>query len=208
MNRRMARGACVGAVACLSVFAGAGPVLAHGKGAGNVHDQSAPVLGLVTAVSSTSLEIQMQNGSVSIPLAPTTRVTRMVSGSLADLAPGEIVGLHLIRGTTTVDSIRIALVEKPHAIPTGPHANHTTPGRRRPKVAWNSHVSGQVVAATDSTITLRVGHGQTTTYALAANVTVTKVMAGHLSDLAVGETVQVFREHPDGAAVAIVILNG
>jgi hypothetical protein len=61
---------------------------------------------------------------------------------------------------------------------------------------------------TSKTVTVRGDHGQTATYSLVGNVAVSKVLPGKLSDLAMGETVQVCTGRGNAtAAVSVTILS-
>jgi hypothetical protein len=63
------------------------------------------------------------------------------------------------------------------------------------------------VSASETSITVRYHNGQTVTYTLSANVSITKVMNGHLTDLAVGEDVQIFLARGASSAISVTIFN-
>jgi hypothetical protein len=58
----------------------------------------------------------------------------------------------------------------------------------------------------DNTFSVRDELGQTTTYMLSNTTTITKLVRGALSDLALGETVLIHR-NGTGTAILIEILN-
>jgi len=174
---------------------------------------------MVTLAGNGKLQISTNNGPVSVSLTATTHVVRVVSGSTADLHPNQIVSVHIVPGTTSVDTIRIlGMARAPGKSPGGPprhrdfnpqqdflqdevsgkHA-HGIPG------SAPNHADGQVVSATTTSITLRTRTGKTT-YSISGSVTVTKLITGSANDLAAGEMVQVVRGR-DGSALSIIIMS-
>lgn len=51
-------------------------------------------------------------------------------------------------------------------------------------------MGGQFVSVTGTTITIRDDHGHVSTYPLSATAPITKILAGSVSDLAIGEMVR------------------
>ena len=187
----------------LSLGAGGGSALAHGK-----LSHHAPLKGVITAISASSLQLQTQSGAVTVAITDGVQVTRLLTGSMADVAAGVYVDLRIAKGTTTVNAVRVSLVPRPvqgHR-PAGPHRTTT----KAPGHAHAAHPakpsSGQVMAVTPTSITVKDNEGQTATYTLAANVTVTKLVSGHVTDLQVGQAVEVGLGRA-GSARTIEILN-
>lgn len=176
------------------------------------------VRGLVTGVGGNTLHIQTATTGMTFTLTSTTRITRIVTGSTADLANGEIIEAQFATGTTTIKSIRIDAAHTNR--PTGPSTRHdgdhvgTGPrtgrgGSTSAKSGWHppTGVDGQLISMTSKTVTVRGDRG-TATYPLADNVVVTKVLPGKLSDLAMGETVQVCTGRGNAtAAMSVTILS-
>jgi hypothetical protein len=180
------------------------------------------VRGLVTGVGGNSLHIQTATTGMTFTLTGTTRITRIVTGSTADLANGEIIEAQFATGTTTIKSIRIDAAHTNR--PTGPSTRHDglhdgdhvgtgsrtgRSGSTSAKSGWHppTGVDGQLVSMTSKTVTVRGDRG-TATYPLTDNVVVTKVLPGKLSDLAMGETVQVCTGRGNAtAAVTVTILS-
>ena len=178
------------------------------------HQDSAvqkPLRGLITAVGSSTLQLQTATGTVSVPLVKgTTHVVRSVMGSTADVTTGKHVDLHVVKGTHTVDAIHIEQ-DKPatthpviHTLPksgdrSAPHrdANGVTP----------QPMSGQVISLNGGILTLRFGTGSTGSFTLGPNVHVNETLTGSLADLGVGETVQIFLVKSGSVARSIIITN-
>jgi len=202
MNRRTLVGATTGLSLLLTLAIGASPTFAQRQGHG--------VAGKITSVSSTSVTVQTQSGSVTEQLTSSTRVTKVTHGSLSDLAPGTFAQVTFASGTTTVAAIQIESkpVSSGHPTKTGSHPSHpagTTPrkGTRKPKNG--SFEGGQVVSAGNGKLTLRNRQGQTATYTLSPNVTVLKTVRGQLSDLAIGQTVRIAVRPGSTTAFAVTI---
>src|SRR5206468_5576282 len=106
MKKRMLGG--VGVAIVLAVAAGAIPAWAHGKT--QPQQQSK---GLVTGVGASALHVQTSNGSATFGFNGNTRVTRIVTGSMADLASGQIVEAQFVDGSTTIKAIRIEAAHAP-----------------------------------------------------------------------------------------------
>ena len=185
-----------------AAYAGFATVLAHGS------PPLKPVNGIVTSIGSGSMQLLTAGGSVSVSLNSSTRVTRLVAGSNADLVANARVEVHFAAGTTTVDSIRIeagrgaggsvrtsptkhSLRPTPRPVSTrtakrsatpGTHLHPPTPNRR-------NETDGQIVKVTATSISVRGDRGQSSTYNFGSNVSVTKVMPGKVSDIATGERV-------------------
>jgi hypothetical protein len=187
------------------------------------HAHAAPIKGVVKSVGPGSLQIQTQSGMVSVQFTGSTHVTKIVSGTTADLAPDARVTLQLAAGTTTVTAVQVepAFTKPASARPskTNPHAAGSRSSTKSPRKSTTSgttskhtwtgtrtHIDGQIVTSSGSTLSLRGRGGQTLTFALASNATITKATAGTTSDLAAGETVEVIAP-TGGAAVAITILS-
>lgn len=193
------------AVSCLFLALTA-PALAHGKPEG----YRVAVQGTVTAVSRGTLRVQSANGSVSVNLTSATRVFRMVDGTLADVPVNAWVDAHLVQGNT-VDFIQVDGTAKPKPLHLQSAGHRRGPSRGRPgphhsQEASPAHVSGQVVAITANTITVRDARGRDTTYSIGDSVIVTKIMGGTMADLSVGETVRVIRG-PNANALSVTILS-
>jgi hypothetical protein len=155
------------------------------------------------------LLVQTRTGSVAVTLTSSTHVIRRVSGSAVDLSRGEVVDLQLVRGQTSVTTVHIyapgaTLPAQSPTHPTHPpRLTRTThpPHAGRTPVARPEHGPAQIIALTDTTITVRYGDGRSATYTLAGNLTVVKDVVGQLTDLAVGQTVSV-RFKNGGSTVA------
>jgi len=187
---------------------------AAAKTAGH-HGHFAPLKGVVTAVSTNTLQLQTPSGAKSVGLTSATRIVRIVSGTSGDLIPNARVDLHLVKGTTTINAVQIDAVThtKVHTktMPAthtkkGTGAPHTAKGTARTARGDHAHSGGQISAVNGNNVTIRDREGQTKTYTLANNTTITKTMSGAASDLSVGETVQAF-VNSNNAAIAVTILN-
>lgn len=186
-----------------SLGAGGGRALAHGKSSHRV-----PLEGVITAISASNVQLQTQSGAVTVPITGNVQVIRLLTGSLADVAPGVFVDLEMAKGTTTVNAVRISQIAHPttRRKPIGSHRPPTrAPGHPHAIHAFKPR-SGQVVTLTSTSITVKDHEGQTATYTLAANVAVTKLMSGHVGDLQVGQAVEVTLGRT-GSAHTIEILN-
>jgi hypothetical protein len=221
MNRRI-RAALVGA----PLFAALGGVTlasAHGIGHG--------AGGTVTQVSASSITVKLKNGTtVTDTLTGTTRVFKNGTASVSDLTPGTLVNLTLsAAGSTTVTAVR---VEAAHTKTASSTTSTSTPrthtgtwtGTHTPKTGTkpatsgtkpattgttkthvNLHAGGSVVSATSSTVTVKNRAGQSVTYTLAGNAKLTKIVAGSLSDLKVGQTVSVATAKGSTTALSVFI---
>lgn len=177
--------------------------LAHGPG------------GKVTAVSATSITVQTAKGtSVTSALTSSTVVLKTVAGSTADLKAGAFAGVTLsAAGSTTVTAVYVATktaashgAVRAHIARAG-HGRQssgtttTTGGRTRGNAGTHpnpgahpnpgTHAGGQIVSFANSQLTLTSRRGQSITYTLAGNATITKTTTGSLSDIKVGQTVRV-----------------
>lgn len=171
------------------------------------------IKGLVTGVGGGSLHLQTPNGSATFGFTGDTHVTRIVTGSTADLAAGQTVDAQFAPGSTTIKWIRIELSHPAQRQDRGSRTSstwiaHTSrPGGRS---GWPGHppsgVDGQVVSVTATSVTLRA-HGQTQTYQLSNNVAVSKVLSARPGNLATGQTVLVCVNHGSTLAVWITILS-
>lgn len=203
MSRRTLVSATTGLSLLLTLALGASPTFAHGQGHG--------VAGKITSVSSTSVTVQTQSGSVTEQLTSSTRVMKVTRGSLSDLAPGTFAEVTFASGTTTVIAIHIE--SKPvwsgrptragSAHPAHPAGTSPRKGTRKPKNG--SFEGGQIVSAGNGKLTLRNRQGQTAPYTLSPNVTVLKTVRGQLSDLAVGQTVRIAVRPGGTTAFAVTI---
>lgn len=177
-----------------------------------------PVRGLVTAVSSTSLHVQTATGSVTVGLAASTTVTRRVAGSTADLSRGQQIDAQLTSpGGTVIKSIHIEL-PPPRTNSSKRAVGHLSRNRTRLVHLFSASgtsknsgpstgVSGQIVSLGSSTITIRSPHGNTASYQLASNLSVSKTMLGRAGDLAFGETVFAWVNRTSGVASTVTILS-
>ncbi len=221
MHRTSLKTMIAGIALPLTLALGVAPALAHGGPHGA---QYAPTRGTVLSFSNGSLQVQTQTGTVSVAVTSATHVTRQMSGTTNDLQPKVHVSAHLVKGTTTIDAIRI---DPAHAAQTththvagGKHSTSQTKpaGQTKPShstsTTWThktpgagSEVSGEVVSATTGSVTLLDRHSaKTVTYTLSNPATITKVVGGSQSDLAQGEMVEIIKGH-SGTTVAIIILN-
>ncbi len=199
----------------LTLMLGAAPALAHGGPHGT---QYAPVKGTVLSFTNGSLQVQTQTGTVSVAVTSASHVIRQMSGTTNDLQPKVQVSAHLVKGTTTIDAIRIDpahMAQSTHTHAAGSkhstsqtkpaHSTSTTWTHKTPGAA--TEVSGEVVSATSGSVTLLDRHSaKAVTYTLSNFTTITKVVTGSQSDLAQGEMVEVVKGH-SGTTVAIIILN-
>lgn len=196
----------------LSLALGAAPALAHGA-------QYAPTKGMVLSFAGGNLQVQTQIGTVSVAVTSATHVIREVSGTTNDLQPKVHVSAHLVKGTTTIDAIRIdpahtAQTTHTHVAGSNKHSTSQTKPSHSTSATWThqtpgaaTEVSGEVVSATSGSVTLLDRHSaRATTYTLSNPTTITKVVSGSQTDLAQGEMVEVVKGH-SGTALAIIILN-
>jgi hypothetical protein len=200
MNQRKLPAAIAGLSLLLATAMAASPALAHGQGHG--------ITGKITKVSSTSVTVQTQSGSITEQLTGSTVVMKETRGGLSDLAPRTFVRVTLTSGSNTVTAVYIESRSgsSGHPSKTGTPEPTGTSGTKSPsKPKTGSHRGGQVVSVANGRLTLRNGQGQTTTYTLSPNVTVTKTVHGQLSDLAVGETVRIHARPGSTTALAVTI---
>jgi len=200
----------------LSLALGAAPALAHGGPHGA---QYAPTKGMVLSFAGGNLQVQTQTGTVSVAVTSATHVVRQVSGTANDLQPKVHVSARLVKGTTTIDAIRIdpahtAQTTHTHFAGSNKHSTSQTKPSHSTSATWThqtpgaaTEVSGEVVSATSGSVTLLDRHSaRATTYTLSNPTTITKVVSGSQTDLGQGEMVEVVKGH-SGTAVAIIILN-
>jgi hypothetical protein len=190
----------------------------QGSGAG-VRIPQVVARGVVTGVTSDNLRIQTASGNVTAPWTSSTRVIRMVIGTSVDLAVSAHVTLHLVTGTSTVNAVQIDMTmprqskpPSPHPTPSGTYPPHRV-GTPKPDTATHHHphgpmnqIEGQVLKVSGGAITVRTRQGQTATYTLLRNATITKWMPGKFGDLAIGLEVRVVIVA--GKTASITILNG
>lgn len=236
MIRKRHMRALGGLVLAVGLVAGSGAALAHpgpkhGKPApqqtgtpghpGRGHGVN--VYGAVTGVGSGTLTVQTPKGTATVNFDSTTHVVKVVAATLADTNKSH-VSLHFTKGTTTVDAIRIQTTpnrpttttsgtptsghkgDKGHegdeptvtltGTPTAP-VNHPKPGVIH---------DGIVTGTTTSSITIQGRGGETATYNLATNVSISKLAAGTTSDLKVGQTISAHGP-ATGPARDIIILK-
>jgi hypothetical protein len=209
MRRYLLYGAFAGALVLLGLRATVMPALAHGRG----DREPRGVAGVVTSVDGQSLLVQTRTGSVAVTLTGSTHVIRRVSGSAADLSRGEVIDLQMSRGQSSVTTIHIyaAGTALPSRNPPRPlHAPRPThpPHPGRTLASRPEHGPAQIVALTDTTITVRYADGRSATYTLGGNLTVLKDMVGQLTDVAMGQTVSVrFKNGSSTVADLITILR-
>ena len=179
------------------------------------HGHFAPLKGVVTAVSTNTLQLQTPSGAKSVGLTSATRIVRIVSGTSGDLIPNARVDLHLVKGTTTINAVQIDAVTHTKVHTKTVHATHTKKGTGAPHTAKgtartargdHAHAGGQISAVNGNNVMIRDREGQTKTYTLANNTNITKMMSGAVSDLSVGETVQA-SVNSNNAAMTVTILN-
>lgn len=201
----------MGAAILLTVAVGGIPAWAH--------DRPQPqqrIRGLVTHVGAGSLHVQTSNGSAAFTFNSNTHMMRIVTGSTADLAAGQTVNAQFVSGSTTIKWIRIELphpAQKPDRGTQGTHSSTTwVPFSSRPagRSSWQGNppngVEGQVVSATDTSVTIKA-HVQTQTYPFTSTVAVSKMLSARAGNLITGENVQVCVNRGSMLAVSITILN-
>ena len=184
----------------------------HAQGVGPAHERThlSPVKGVVTDMGNGRLQVQTQNGAVTVTLTTATRVFRLMTGSTADLKTGQFISLTVTTGTNIVQQLVIAP-------PTGatPHTAHKPPHPKiydRPPAAktrpWTGKmpVHGQIMAMNGNTLTVRLSRGQMATLTVNDSTQILKVMRGALSDLDIGQTVVVLRDST-GAAEEVEIVS-
>lgn len=158
------------------------------------------VRGIVIGVANDSLEIQRNEGPVTVELTDETKVIRTVSGTLADLRRGQIVELVLNQSSGRVTQLHIRLPgTKLARPPAGRGRGRSLPATRGP---------AQVRAVTRTTIRVRYANKKLATFRLAGRPRVIKDVAGHVGDIAIGQTVLVTRSLGGRIAETVVILRG
>lgn len=186
----------------------------HGKGAKGV----APIQGVVTSVAGSTLKVQTKTGNVPVALGTSTRVTRLSTLSLSDLTATIEVHLTINKSTNAVNAIQVSGGDKKSGAQHSGGAskpkstNHvSTKTSKHSKAAVGSHsiADGQVKSVSKNSITITGRNGQSATYAVATNVSITKVVPASLTDLATGQTVQIRQAIRNGKTLAsILILKG
>jgi hypothetical protein len=155
-----------------------------------------PVQGVVIGISSESMEVQSETGAVTIAITDETEVIRTVSGTVADLRKGQIVGLVLdARGR--VAQLHIELP-----------GTKLGPPPKRGRARARNRGPAQIRAVSARSIRVRFANGRVVTYRLVSKPKVIKDVAGHIGDIAIGQTVLVTRSHGGRVAKLIVILRG
>jgi hypothetical protein len=180
-------------------------------------DRVITVRGILTALGPGKMQVQSMMGAALVPFDASTQVVKIVYGTTADLVPRTRVVIHLSSQSRMVIAIRVtaSLQAQPH-LPWA-HDGTGTPGVRprplpastpvapRPLVRNRGTVRGNIVAVGDGVVAVRTGK-RTVNFALSPGATITKSSMGTLSDLAVGEMVQVLVP-VTGPALRITILQ-
>ena len=194
-GRHMVRSstALVAVVALLLALGLAAPSVAARGG-------NTPVRGIVIGVSIDSLEVQRDDGPVTVELTNETKVIRTVSGTVADLRRGQIVELVLNQSSGRVTALHIRLPGTKLANPPAGRGR----GRRLPAARGPALVR----AVTRTTIRVRYANGKLATFRLGGRPRVIKDVAGRVVDIAIGQTVLVTRSHGGRVAETVVILTG
>jgi hypothetical protein len=215
--------AIAGGVVPLVLLATPGLAFASERHGGPSPSQSAPIQGTLIRVDNQSLQIQTATSGLTLSLTGSTHIVRVVSGSLVDVWSNEHVDLHMVKGTSTVDTIRVDAAKgmsghrellsiapstlefsivSMNALPAihpGTLPSHTVS-------AASGQLSGVVLAVSKASITLRDLKGKTVSFGLSDSVTVTKLLDGTAADLATGEKVLIFKGRHGNCAV-VEILN-
>ena len=155
-----------------------------------------PVRGVVTGISSESMEIQSATGSVTVEITDETGVIRTVSGTVADLRRGQIVELGL-DAKGRVGQVHIDLP-----------GTRLGPPPKRGKGQARNRGPAQIRAVSAKTIRVRFINGRVVTYRLVSKPQVIKDLVGRVGDIAIGQTVLVTRSHGGRVADVITILRG
>jgi hypothetical protein len=158
-----------------------------------------PVRGVVIGISSESMEIQSATGSVTVAITDGTRVIRTVSGTVADLRRGQIVGL--VRNASS------GRVTQLHIAPPGTKLGEVPPAWGQGRGRGQANRTARIRAVSAKTIRVRYANGRVVTYRLAAKPTVIKDFPGRIGDIAIGQTVFVTRTKGGRVANVIVILR-
>jgi hypothetical protein len=155
-----------------------------------------PVRGVVIGISSESMEVQSDTGTVTTAITDATRVIRTVRGTVADLHRGQIVELVLdTRGRVAQLHIRRPGTK----LGAAPNQGRSQTRNRGPT---------QIRAVSARTIRVRFANDRLITYRLVSKPKVIKDVAGRIGDIAIGQTVLVTRSHGGRVAELIVILRG
>ena len=211
MNVRPPRSRCWSALrlsAMLGVVVTSG---AAGTALAAHRESASPVTlrGLITTLGTDTLQVQTSNGTVTVGLnRAITHVMRSVVGSTADITSGKRVDLHVVRGTRTIDVVRIEQY-RPASVPvrgTLKVGDRSSEGRE-PLVNTSALQALQVVSLNGTTLTVRNANGATVTFTLGPNVRVNETLNGSLADLGVGEMVQIVIGKPNTVAHSITILT-
>jgi len=182
---------------------------------GRVH--VAPLKGTVQNLGASSFQLKTSAGTSTVAFTSSTRVTKIVTGSVGDLTAGARVSVRFVTGsTTTVKSVQIqpALTRKASDGTNPPHSGakktwtkttgSASTGARPTSTSTHSGASGRIVSFKGNTLTMSERHGTTAIYTLAGGAAITKVTASTVTALANGQTVTVAAR--SGSAVFISIL--
>ena len=187
------------------------PASAQGANTGQSWTLYTSVNGIVTSGSRGILTVVTPSGSVSVRLTRTTRVTEVLTGSIADLTPNQWVELWLAPRTATVKAARVGLVDRARysttSCPRPSRSSQPPSGIPRESRERGTHVAGRITGVAVHSITVSDQDGHTATYAIDDGTGITKFVAGRRANLAIGEMVLVCTIRTRNVATAITILS-
>jgi hypothetical protein len=171
--------------------------------------------GTLKSVSGSTLTVTTPKGTpVTVKTDSNTKVTKVVSGSLADVTTGATVAVHgAANGTSALTADQVAVLPatglKPltagPAGPAGPASPGGPGGRGAPRALAAGLAVGTVQSVSSSGFTVTSG-GTTITVTTSSSTTFSKTMSAAVSDLTVGQPIAVGgTANSDGSVTAVTI---
>jgi hypothetical protein len=164
-------------------------------------------VGTIQSINGSTLTIAGRNGqAVQVVTSASTRVTKVSTSSVSDIAKGEVVvAFGTSSGTNSMAADRISITSPTGAAaPNG--AASGTPGRRP---LGTGAIAGTVTSVGNGTLTVSEADGTAITVTTSAATTVTKTVDSSVADLATGQSVVVRgTTNADGSVNAAQIQEG
>lgn len=192
--------AALTAMTCLAV-----PIAGSATASAATPTPRGGIVGKITKLSSSSLQVKTTNGTVTEKLTSSTVFSEVTRDKLSDVSKGTFVTMTLGAGNTVAT---VSIGSRFGGFrPGGFRPGGTRPsGARRPPGSFAGRfMGGQVVSVGKGKLTLRNFLGKSTTYTLSKNVVVTKSVRTTRSALKVGETVRVAAAPGTSIAFAVTI---